>query len=49
MKVSDMLVKVYEPGRLQQAWQRVRQNAEAAGIDQRTEQALSLEPNGFGY
>jgi len=36
MKVRDVLVKVYEPGRLQQAWQRVRQNAGAAGIDQMT-------------
>jgi len=36
MKVRDMLVKVYEPGRRQMAWQRVRQNAGAAGIDQMT-------------
>ena len=34
MKVRDVLVKVFEPRRLQQAWQRVRQNAGAAGIDQ---------------
>jgi len=34
MTVRDVLVKVYEPGRLQQVWQRVRQNAGAAGIDQ---------------
>ena len=34
MKERDVLVKVYEPGRLQRAWQRVRQNAGAAGIDQ---------------
>ena len=34
MKVSDVLVKVYEPRRLQQAWQQVRKNAGAAGIDQ---------------
>jgi len=31
-----MLVKVYEPGRLQAAWQQVRKNAGAAGIDQMT-------------
>jgi len=36
MKVSEVLVKVYEPRRLQMAWQRVRQNAGAAGIDQMT-------------
>ena len=36
MKVRDVLVKVYEPGRLQQAWQQVRTNAGAAGIDQMT-------------
>lgn len=36
MKVSDALVKVYEPGRLQLAWQQVRKNAGAAGIDQMT-------------
>jgi len=35
-KERDVLVKVYDPGRLQQAWQRVRQNAGAAGIDQMT-------------
>ena len=34
MKVSDVLVKVYEPGRLHMAWQQVRTNAGAAGIDQ---------------
>ena len=34
MKVRDVLVKVFEPGRLQMAWQQVRMNAGAAGIDQ---------------
>ena len=34
MKVREVLVKVYEPGRLQMAWQQVRANAGAAGIDQ---------------
>ncbi len=36
MKERDVLVKVYEPGRLQMAWQQVRTNAGAAGIDQMT-------------
>jgi len=36
MKVSEVLVKVFEPGRLQMAWQQVRKNAGAAGIDQMT-------------
>ncbi len=36
MKVTDVLAKVYEPGRLQRAWQRVQQNAGAAGIDRMT-------------
>ena len=36
MKESKVLVKVYEPERLQMAWQQVRKNAGAAGIDQMT-------------
>jgi hypothetical protein len=35
-KVREVLVKVYEPGRLQMAWQQVRKNAGATGIDQMT-------------
>jgi hypothetical protein len=34
MKVTEVLVKVFEPERLQRAWQQVRKNAGAAGIDQ---------------
>ena len=34
MKVRAVLVKAYDPGRLQRAWQQVRANAGAAGIDQ---------------
>ena len=36
MKVNEVLVKVFEPGRLQMAWQQVRKNAGAAGIDRMT-------------
>lgn len=36
MKVNEVMAKVYEPGRLQAAWQQVRKNAGAAGIDQMT-------------
>ncbi len=36
MKVRDVLVKVSEPRRRQMAWQQVRTNAGAAGIDQMT-------------
>ena len=36
MKEREVLVKVYEPGRLLKAWQQVRRNAGAAGIDQMT-------------
>ena len=36
MKEREVLVKVYDPGRLLMAWQQVRRNAGAAGIDQMT-------------
>jgi len=36
MKDSKVLVKVFDPGRLLEAWQQVRRNAGAAGIDQMT-------------
>jgi RNA-directed DNA polymerase len=42
MKVQDVLVKVYDPGRLQRAWQQVRKNAGAAGIDQMTVAEFAL-------
>ncbi len=52
MKVQDVLVKVYDPGRLQRAWQQVSKNAGPAGIDQMcsftTSSSLSLGPDGFG-
>ncbi len=57
MKVREVLVKVYDPGRLQMAWQQVKKNAGAAGIDQMrgeknscmTLRSLSLWPDGLGY
>jgi group II intron reverse transcriptase/maturase len=36
VKQTGVLEKVYEPGRLWAAWQRVRKNAGAAGIDEMT-------------
>ena len=36
MKVTQVLVAVYEPGRLRAAWQQVKKNAGAAGIDRMT-------------
>ncbi len=36
MKEREVLAKVYDPGRLLMAWQQVRRNAGAAGIDQMT-------------
>jgi len=45
MKVKEVLVKVYEPGRLQAAWQQVRKNAGAAGIDQMTVEELRKGKN----
>jgi len=41
MKVREVLVKVYEPGRLQAAWQQVRKNAGAAGIGRYIAPAIS--------
>ena len=49
MTVRDVPVKVYEPGRLQQAWQRVRENAGAAGIAQIMVEARSPRPNRLGH
>ena len=34
MKHQHVLERVYEPGRLARAWQQVKHNAGAAGIDQ---------------
>ena len=40
MKHVKVLKRVYEPRRLRKAWQQVRQNAGAAGIDQMTVEAF---------
>jgi len=36
MKAQNVLAKVYEPGRLWAAWQQVKKNAGAAGVDRMT-------------
>lgn len=36
MKYEEVLERVYDPGRLRRAWQQVKKNAGAAGIDQMT-------------
>jgi group II intron reverse transcriptase/maturase len=36
VKAQDVLAKVYEPGRLWTAWQQVKKNAGAAGVDRMT-------------
>ena len=41
MKVEEVLAKVYEPERLSWAWQRVKKNAGAAGIDRMTVEAFA--------
>ncbi|MCP4668406.1 MAG: group II intron reverse transcriptase/maturase [Deltaproteobacteria bacterium] len=40
MKHSKVMEKVYDPRRLRQAWQQVRRNAGAAGIDKMTVEAF---------
>ena len=42
MKANEVLAKVCEPGRLQAAWQQVKKNAGAAGIDQMTVDEFEL-------
>lgn len=41
MKVTEVLVQVYDPGRLRAAWQQVKKNAGAAGIDRMTVEAFT--------
>ena len=42
MKHKKVLERVYNPGRLRMAWQQVRKNAGAAGIDKMTVEAFEL-------
>ena len=42
MKYKNVLERVYNPGRLRMAWQQVRKNAGAAGIDKMTVEAFEL-------
>ncbi len=42
MKYKKVLERVYNPGRLRMAWQQVRKNAGAAGIDKMTVEAFEL-------
>ena len=42
MKFKNVLERVYNPGRLRMAWQQVRKNAGAAGIDKMTVEAFEL-------
>ncbi len=45
MKHVKVMKQVYEPRRLRKAWQQVRQNAGAAGIDQMTVEAFEQRKN----
>jgi len=47
VKHENVLERVYNPGRLRMAWQQVRKNAGAAGIDKMTVEALSNERMSF--
>jgi hypothetical protein len=40
VKAKKVLERVYNPGRLRMAWQQVRKNAGAAGIDKMTVEAF---------
>lgn len=43
MKETELLAKVYDPDRLYQAWQQVKKNAGAAGIDRMTIEEFALK------
>ena len=45
MKIKQVLAKVYEPKRLHAAWQRVKANAGAAGIDQMSVKDFACREN----
>jgi RNA-directed DNA polymerase len=41
LRPDKVLVEVFDPGRLLEAWQQVRRNAGAAGIDQMTVEEIA--------
>ena len=43
----EVLVKVYDPGRLQMVWQQVKKNAGAVGIDQMTVEEFAQREEQF--
>lgn len=43
MKQEKVMERVYEPGRLHEAWQQVKRNAGAAGIDKMTVEAFARQ------
>ena len=47
MKHENVLERVYNPGRLRMAWQQVRKNAGAAGIDKMTVEAFEQREDGL--
>jgi RNA-directed DNA polymerase len=47
VKDSEVLVKVFDPGRLLEAWQQVRKNAGAAGIDRMTVEEFAQREEQF--
>ncbi len=47
MKYEEVLERVYDPGRLRRAWQQVKRNAGAAGIDQMTVEEFEQREEGL--
>ena len=47
MKHEEVMERVYEPGRLRKAWQQIRKNAGAAGIDKMTVEEFERREEGL--